>query len=61
MERRYGGMTDVNGSDGRQRRRMRGESELTEQLINAAGSSPGPLSQEEVDRILGVLPEEDGD
>ena len=35
-------------------RRTRGESELTAQLITAASSSPEPLSQEEVDEILGV-------
>lgn len=41
------------------RDRPPGESELTARLITAAGDAPGPLSQEEVDRILGVRPEDD--
>lgn len=36
--------------------RLRGEGELTAQLITAAQDADGPLTQEEVDRILGVQP-----
>ncbi len=38
-----------------------GEGELTAQLISAAVDSPEHLSQEEVDRILGVRPGQDED
>lgn len=38
-------------------RRVRGEGELTAQLIMAAKDAQGPLSQQEIDSILGV----DGD
>ena len=51
------GSTRANGS----RNRPPGESELTAQLITAAGTSPGPLSHEEVDEILGVHPDEADD
>lgn len=33
-----------------------GEVELTTTLIVAASESEGPLSQDEIDRLLGVMP-----
>lgn len=39
----------------------RGEAQLTADLINAASASPGPLSQQEVDELLGVHPQRDDD
>lgn len=38
-----------------------GEVELTANLIVAAGESDGPLSEEEIDRILGVTPRRTND
>jgi hypothetical protein len=52
-------MTGAGTPDGYRERPVRGESELTAQLISAAESSPGPLSQEQVDEILGVHPRHD--
>lgn len=37
-----------------------GEVELTTNLIVAASESEGPLSQDEIDRVLGVEPDADG-
>ncbi|HEU4512549.1 MAG TPA: hypothetical protein VFR87_05545 [Nocardioidaceae bacterium] len=51
------GPSNTNGP----RSRPPGESELTAQLITAAGDAAGHLSQEEVDRILGVRPQKDED
>lgn len=42
-------------------RRLKGEGELTAQLITAAGKAADRLSQEEIDEILGVRGAEDGD
>jgi hypothetical protein len=42
---------------GEEARRLRGEGELTAELITAAKEAPGPLSQQEIDSILGVDPE----
>ena len=40
---------------------LQSEIELVGDLVVAATSSTGPLTQEEIDRLLGVLPEtEDG-
>ncbi len=39
--------------------RLRGEGELTAQLITAAQDAEGHLTQDEVDRILGVEPRSD--
>jgi hypothetical protein len=35
-------------------RRLRGEGELTADLISAAQAAQGPLSEHEIDQILGV-------
>ena len=35
-------------------RRLRGEGELTAELITAAQASQGPLSDQEIDSILGL-------
>ena len=50
-------MPDLTGGGEIDQERPRGESELTAALITAATNTSGPLSQEEVDRILGVRPE----
>lgn len=39
-------------------RRLRGEGELTAELIVAAKESHGPLSQQQIDSILGLEPDE---
>ena len=39
---------------------LQSEIELVGDLVVAATSSDGPLPQEEIDRLLGVHPEEDG-
>lgn len=43
------------------RRRLKGEGELTAQLITAASAAGDRLTQEEIDEILGVSRAEDGD
>jgi len=43
------------------RRRLKGEGELTAQLITAASAAGYRLSQEEIDQILGVSDAGDGD
>lgn len=43
------------------RRRLKGEGELTAQLITAASAAGGRLSQEQIDEILGVGGAEDDD
>ncbi len=40
---------------------LQSEIELVGDLVVAATSSTGPLTQEEIDRLLGVLPEADED
>jgi hypothetical protein len=47
-------MTD--GISPRSDKRLRGEGELTAQLIKAAHESERPLSQREIDEVLGVDP-----
>ena len=39
---------------------LQSEIELVGDLVVAASSSDGPLPQKEIDRLLGVHPEEDG-
>ena len=39
---------------------LQGEIVLVGDLVVAATSSDGPLPQDEIDRILGVLPDKDG-
>lgn len=43
------------------RRRLKGEGELTAQLIAAANETGDRLSQDQIDRILGVEDGEDGE
>lgn len=43
---------------GEENRRLRGEGELTDQLMTAAKQAQGPLSQQEIDSILGVHSED---
>lgn len=50
-------MTD--GTSPRSDQRVRGEGELTAHLIRAAHEADGPLSQHDIDAILGVQPEPD--
>lgn len=50
-------MTD--GTSPRSDQRARGEGELTAHLIKAAHESDGPLSQPDIDAILGVGPKPD--
>ena len=47
-------MTD--GISPRSDRRLQGEGELTAELIKAAHEAERPLSQREIDAILGVQP-----
>jgi hypothetical protein len=49
-------MTD--GTFPRNDQRLRGEGELTAHLIQAAHESERPLSQQEIDAILGVQPDD---
>ena len=44
------------GTSPRSDQRLRGEGELTANLIKAAHESERPLSQHEIDEILGVDP-----
>jgi hypothetical protein len=46
------GMSEETPAD--EERRLRGEGELTSMLIMAAKDSDGPLSQQEIDELLGV-------
>ncbi|HEX6876180.1 MAG TPA: hypothetical protein VF165_11030 [Nocardioidaceae bacterium] len=48
-------MSDARPGD--EARRLRGEGELTAELITAAQEAQEPLSQQEIDSILGVDPE----
>ena len=39
---------------------LRSEIEMVSELVLAATDSDGPLGQDEVDRLLGVVPQHDG-
>jgi hypothetical protein len=49
-------MSEADEENGSGAQRIRGEGELTADLITAATRCDGPLSQEQVDEILGVQP-----
>lgn len=51
-------MDETGLSDAPHERRPRGEEQLTAELIQAAQNAPERLSQQDVDRILGVVDDE---